>query len=76
MGVDDKSSMKHGSSNKFVNFFIGIKAEIKRITWASKKDTKKALIVVLVFCLVWIVLVSAMDFGFDNFFGKFVFKTS
>ena len=76
MAVDDKVSMKHGSSNIFVNFFTGIKAEIKRITWGSKNDTKKALIAVLVFCLIWIVLVSVMDLGFDNFFSKFVFKTN
>lgn len=74
MAVDDKVSKKQSSSNIFVNFFTGLKAEIKRITWASKNDTKKSLIAVVVFCFIWVVLVSVMDFGFDNFFSKFVFK--
>lgn len=47
----------------FIGFFIELKAETKRITWPSRKDTKKATIAVLVFVSMWIVYVSIFDNG-------------
>jgi preprotein translocase subunit SecE len=60
-----------------VNFitkaFREIKAEAKRITWASKKETKKAIAAVLTFCVIYVVMVGILDFGFSNLF-KLIFK--
>lgn len=64
---------KTSSGNPLVKFCKGIKAEFKRITWASKKETKKAAITVLVFCLIFMVLIGVLDFGFNNLF-KLVFR--
>lgn len=54
--------------NGFFSFFREVKAEVKRITWPSKDETKKALIAVIVFALIYIVLVGGLDFIFKNLF--------
>ena len=50
-----------------------LKAEVKRITWPSKDDTKKALIAVGVVVLIYIILVGGLDYIFTNLF-KLIFK--
>ena len=59
--------------NIFTKTFRGIKAEAKRITWASQKDVKKALAAVATFCVIYIVIVGVLDYGFSNLF-KLIFK--
>jgi preprotein translocase subunit SecE len=59
--------------NVFTRAFREIKAETKRITWAPKKEIKKALAAVVTFCVIYIVIVGIMDFGFSNLF-KLIFK--
>ena len=54
-GVKTKSNSE---KNSIAKFFRGIKAEVKRITWPSKDDTKKALIAVGVVVLIYIILVA------------------
>jgi len=57
------------TKNKSIfNFFKGIKAEIKRITWPSKNETKKALIAVAIYVIIFIILVGGLDFIFQNIF--------
>lgn len=55
-------------SNGLVSFFREVKAEVKRITWPSKDETKKALVAVLIFTLIYILLVGGLDFIFKNLF--------
>jgi preprotein translocase subunit SecE len=55
-------------------FFIELKAEVKRITWPSREDFKKATLAVIVFCLIWIAIVFAMDFGLRYLFEEFILK--
>jgi preprotein translocase subunit SecE len=59
--------------NVFTKAFREIKAETKRITWASKKEVKKALAAVAVFCVIYMVVVGVLDYGFTNLF-KLIFK--
>ena len=47
----------------FIGFFVELKAETKRITWPSKKDTKKATVAVLIFVSMWVAYVSIFDGG-------------
>ncbi|NMM63486.1 preprotein translocase subunit SecE [Clostridium sp. P21] len=61
------------SGNSFINFFIDLKAEVKRITWASKENVKKATATVLIFCLIYVVIVGLLDVGFKNLFSV-IFK--
>ncbi|MFV3013262.1 preprotein translocase subunit SecE [Clostridium botulinum] len=54
-------------------FFRDLKFEFKRITWAPKKDVKKATETVLIFCFVYMAIVGVFDYGFNNLF-KLIFK--
>lgn len=49
-------------------FFREVKAEVKRITWPSKEDTKKNLLAVLIFAAIFILVVGIMDLTFKNLF--------
>ena len=55
-------------NNGLIGFFREVKAEVKRITWPSKDETKKAFVAVVIFTLIYIVLVSGFDFIFKNLF--------
>lgn len=59
---------KATKNNGLVSFFREVKAEVKRITWPSKDETKKALVAVLIFTLIYILLVGGLDFIFKNLF--------
>lgn len=62
-----KSKNKSATSgNRIIGFFKELKAEFKRITWASKENVKKATITVILFCLVYVVVVGLLDYGFKN----------
>lgn len=56
-----------------LNLFREVKAEVSKITWPDKDDTKKALIAVGVVALICIVLVGGLDYIFQNLF-EFIFK--
>jgi preprotein translocase subunit SecE len=60
-------------NNGLVSFFREVKAEVKRITWPSKDETKKAFIAVIVFTLMYTILVGGLDFIFENLF-KMILK--
>lgn len=64
---------KSSNSNGIINFFRGLKAEFKRITWAPKKEVKKATAAVVSFCILYMILVGTLDAIFINVF-KIVFK--
>lgn len=64
---------KQPSGNFFGRFFRELKAEAKRITWAPKKDIKKAAGAVVTFCVIYVVIVGLLDYGFNNLF-KLIFK--
>ena len=69
-GVKTKSKSE---KNSIAKFFREIKAEVKRITWPSKDDTKKALIAVGVVVLIYIILVGGLDYIFSSLF-KLIFN--
>ena len=73
MAVDGKIRIAEKPSNFIVKFFRGIKAEVKRITWPSKKDVKKATGAVAVLCLIYVVCVGIFDYAFQSLF-ELVFK--
>lgn len=60
-------------NNGLTVFFIEVKAELKRITWPSKDETKKAFIAVVIFTLMYTILVGGLDFIFENLF-KIILK--
>ncbi|WP_297435147.1 preprotein translocase subunit SecE [uncultured Clostridium sp.] len=56
-----------------IQFLKEVRAEVKRITWPSKEEAKKAIIAVLVVTIAAIILVGSVDFVFKNLF-EFIFK--
>lgn len=68
-----KNNTKNVTTATKKSFFKDLKFEFKRITWAPKKDVKKATTTVLVFCLVYMVIVGSLDYIFNNIF-KLIFK--
>lgn len=70
MAVKENVNLKKNSSKKdgLFKFFREVKAEVKRITWPSKSESKKALIAVGVVVLIYIILVGGLDYIFQNLF--------
>lgn len=74
MAVDGKTKVLEKPDKKgIVKFFREIKAEVKRITWPTKKDVKKAAVAVAVLCLIYIAYIGVVDYAFKNLF-ELVFK--
>ncbi|MDU5108187.1 MULTISPECIES: preprotein translocase subunit SecE [unclassified Clostridium] len=75
MAVKENVNLTKKSPNKgrLLKFFREVKAEVKRITWPSKNETKKALIAVGVVVLIYVVLVGGLDYIFQNLF-EWIFK--
>lgn len=75
MAIKESVNTKAKSSEKksLSQFFREMKAEVKRITWPSKDDTKKALIAVGVVVLIYILLVGGLDYIFSSLF-KLIFN--
>lgn len=67
-GNNVKTTSATSNKGGMFKFFRDIKGEFKRITWPKKDETKKALIAVLGFAAVYIVLVSGLDYIFQNLF--------
>ncbi|NLL31406.1 MAG: preprotein translocase subunit SecE [Clostridiales bacterium] len=74
MAVKENVNLTKNTPNKggVLKFFREVKAEVKRITWPSKNETKKALIAVGVVILIYIVLVGGLDYIFQNLFEWFL----
>ena len=64
---------KTSGNGGLFNFFRGVKTEVKRITWPSKNETKKALIAVGVVVLIYVILVGGLDYIFSSLF-KLIFN--
>ena len=63
-----KGNTKTEKNNGIIGFFREVKAEVKKITWPSKNETKKAFIAVVVFTLLYTILVGGLDSIFSSLF--------
>lgn len=74
MAVNGKvKESKESKVSFFTRTYRGLKAEMTRITWPTKEETKKAIAAVVTFCVIYTVVVGIMDYGFNNLF-KLIFK--
>jgi len=64
-----KKSENKTANKGIMTFFKNAKAEFKRITWAPKKDVKKALGAVTLCCTFYVLLISLCDSVFMKMFG-------
>ncbi len=55
--------MSESSNDQKNSWFKGVKAEIKKIIWPSKKDLAKQTVVVLVSAIVIGIIVAIIDMG-------------
>lgn len=70
MAVNRNVKQKSKDKNSgIIQFFREVKAEVKRITWPSKNEIKKASTAVVAFCLFYLVVVGGMDYIFKNLFA-------
>ena len=56
---------------RIVRFFKDVKAELKKVTWPTKKQAIRNTVVVLVFLVVIGLFVFLLDLLFQGVFGKF-----
>ena len=67
--MHEKQNVQHSEKMfSLINFFREVKAEFKQITWPSKQETKKNLIAVIVFTVIFILVIGGMDLIFKNLF--------
>ncbi|MDR3593869.1 preprotein translocase subunit SecE [Clostridium sp.] len=66
---DNAKTEKAIKNNGLFSFFREVKMEVKKITWPSKDETKKAFIAVIVFTIIYTILVGGFDYIFKNLFG-------
>lgn len=64
---------KKKKSKGLVGFYNGVLSELKRITWAPREEVKKTTIAVITFIAIFTLLISVMDFGFNNLY-ELIFK--
>ena len=55
--------MSESSNGQKSSWFKGVKAEIKKIIWPSKKDLAKQTVVVLVSAIIIGIIVAIIDMG-------------
>lgn len=69
--MSEKNNVKTGNAgqkNGLLSFLKEVKGEFKIITWPSKNETKKALVAILIFTLIYVMLVGGLDFIFKSLF--------
>lgn len=66
MSVKNNVKTEKTVNNSFVSFFKEVKLEVKKITWPSKDETKKAFVAIITFTLMYTALVGGLDFIFGR----------
>jgi len=63
--INSETKSKKGG---ILGFFKSMRTEVKRISWPSKVDTKKAIIAVATVSLIYTFVVGGFDYIFQNLF--------
>ena len=67
--IDNKTNQTEGKPNifqRFTKYCKDVIAELKRVTWPSKKDLIGYTVAVIVFCVIFGVITGALDFVFGS----------
>lgn len=70
-GKKKKSTKKKENKNVKVGLFKGVRLELKKVTWPSKKDVLKYSVATLVFCIVVVVFFQVLNLGLSVVKGVF-----
>ncbi len=66
-----KNTKKKENKNVKDGFFKGLRLELKKVTWPSKKDVFKYSVATLVFCVVVVVFFQVLNLGLSVVKGVF-----
>ncbi len=53
---------------KIIDFFQGVKKEMKKVTWPSKEELKESTAIVIVVCLLFALFTYAVDMSITQIF--------
>jgi preprotein translocase subunit SecE len=53
---------------KIIDFFQGVKKEMKKVTWPSKEELKESTAIVIVVCLLLALFTYAVDMSITQIF--------
>jgi len=56
------------------SFFSGIVSEFKQITWPSRKETTRLVVIVIIFSAGMAAFLGVADFGFSRVLQEFILK--
>lgn len=61
---DNEKKVK--ATTKIKNYFKGVKSEIKKVNWPTKKELLNYTVVVLATCTVMTIVIWGLDLVFEN----------
>ncbi|MCD8390350.1 MAG: preprotein translocase subunit SecE [Firmicutes bacterium] len=65
------AAKKPGLMTKITRFFKDTKAELKKVTWPTKEQLIHNTGIVLAFIIIFTIILSLLDFGFQELFAWF-----
>lgn len=60
------NEIKVNATTKIKNYFKGVKSEIKKVNWPTKKELTNYTVVVLATCTVMTIVIWGLDLVFEN----------
>lgn len=64
--VDEKASSAPNPVTRFINYVEAARAELRKVTWPTLKETRKATLAVLGFVAVMAVILGLIDLGLSS----------
>ncbi len=61
---DNETKVK--ATTKMKNYFKGVRSELKKVNWPSKKELANYTVVVLATCTVMTIIIWGLDLAFEN----------
>ena len=58
--------------NKVADFFKGVKGEIKKVSWPSRKELINYTLIVVLACALMTIVIWGLDLLFHGLFGRLV----
>jgi preprotein translocase subunit SecE len=55
-------------------FFRDVIAELRKVTWPSRRDTTRLTIMVIIVCFAVGIFLGALDYGFSEFVAKVLLR--
>lgn len=62
---------KQSGLSRLTKFFKETKAELRKVTWPSKDQLVHNTSIIIAFIIIFTVILSVLDFGFQELFGWF-----